>query len=62
MAETLAMAGVAPGEIASVVLVGGSSLMTMVSAEARGVCPEAELYRSEAFTAVVDGLALATGG
>ncbi|MZR13237.1 Hsp70 family protein [Maritimibacter sp. DP07] len=57
--ETLARATV-PGEaVDRVVLVGGSSLMTLVSDAARAVCPNAALERSEAFTAVVDGLALA---
>ncbi|QDL90429.1 Hsp70 family protein [Paroceanicella profunda] len=60
MEETLRFARVAPQGIGSVILVGGSSLMDLVSAEARAVCPEARLSRSEAFTAVVDGLALAT--
>lgn len=60
MFETLFRAGVAPGDIASVVLVGGSSLMALVEAEARAVCPAARVDRSEVFTAVVDGLALAT--
>ncbi len=59
-AETLAMAGVAPGDIGSVILVGGSSLMRLVAREMRTLCPGAGLEYSEAFTAVVDGLALAT--
>ncbi|RWR30702.1 Hsp70 family protein [Sinirhodobacter populi] len=60
MAETLRLAGTGAGEIGSVVLVGGSSLMSMVGAAAEAVCPQAEQSRAEAFTAVVDGLALAT--
>ncbi len=60
MAETLGLAGIAAERIAAVILVGGSSLMGLVAAEALAVCPAAELHRSEAFTAVVDGLALAT--
>lgn len=59
-AETLHMAGVKPEDIGRVILVGGSSLMGLVAAEAQVLCPGAELVRSEAFTAVVDGLALAT--
>ncbi|QRZ15839.1 Hsp70 family protein [Paracoccus methylovorus] len=59
-AETLRMAGIAPAQVGSVILVGGSSLMGLVAAEALRLCPEAQLLRSEAFTAVVDGLALAT--
>lgn len=58
-AETLRMAGVSPDEIGRIVLVGGSSLMRFVSEEASALCPNAQVLRSEAFTAVVDGLALA---
>lgn len=58
--ETLARAGLGPERIGSVILVGGSSLMRLVSEMARDLCPGATVYRSEAFTAVVDGLALAT--
>ena len=59
--ETLRLAGAAPGQIGRVILVGGSSLMSFVQAEMRALCPNAEILRSEAFTAVVDGLALAAG-
>lgn len=59
--EVLVQAGVAPGDVRRVVLVGGSSLMGFVEAEMRGVCGGAEVLRSEAFTAVVDGLAIAAG-
>ena len=59
-AETLRLAGVAPDRIGSVVLVGGSSLMGLVADEARRLCPDAQQLRAQAFTAVVDGLALAT--
>ena len=59
-AETIARAGLRPDEIGSVILVGGSSLMRLVSDMARDLCPGAAQHRSEAFTAVVDGLALAT--
>lgn len=58
--ETLVMGQVAPADVGSVVLVGGSSLMALVQDEARAICPAARLRRAEAFTAVVDGLALAT--
>ena len=58
--DTLVAGGVAPGQVSSVILVGGSSLMGLVQEEAQGICPTATLRRSEAFTAVVDGLALAT--
>jgi len=61
-AETLALAGIAPEQVGRVILVGGSSLMRVVSEEAGALCPGAEILRSEAFTAVVDGLALAARG
>lgn len=57
--ETLDRATVKPADISRVVLVGGSSLMSLVEGAAHSVCPAATLERSEAFTAVVDGLALA---
>ncbi|MCZ0961359.1 Hsp70 family protein [Paracoccus benzoatiresistens] len=60
VSDTLAGAGVAAGEIGSVVLVGGSSLMGLVTDLAARMLPAARLHRSEAFTAVVDGLALGT--
>ncbi|MGB0505492.1 MAG: Hsp70 family protein [Pikeienuella sp.] len=58
--ETLKLAGVELTAINSVVLVGGSSLMRMITSEMAALCPEAQLKQAEAFTAVVDGLALAT--
>lgn len=58
--ETLMRAEVPPAGVDQVVLVGGSSLMEMVVAQARAVCPDARIARSEAFTGVVDGLAIAT--
>ncbi|MBT9385562.1 Hsp70 family protein [Pseudooceanicola sp. CBS1P-1] len=57
-AETLEMAGMSPAQVDAVILVGGSSLMRMVGDVARTLCPEARIETSEAFTAVVDGLAL----
>ncbi|MFQ6753749.1 Hsp70 family protein [Cereibacter sphaeroides] len=59
--ETCRRAGVAPQEVETLILVGGSSLMRLVAEEARALCPSAELRSAEAFTAVVDGLALAIG-
>lgn len=58
--ETLMRAKVSPAEIGTIVLVGGSSLLSMVADEARAICPGASVHRSEVFTAVVDGLALAS--
>ncbi len=59
-AETLEIAEISPDAVEQVILVGGSSLMGFVSDEIRELCPHAQILRSEAFTAVVDGLALAT--
>ena len=59
---TIFGAGLTPDKITSVVLVGGSSLMNLVQSEARAACPMARINRNEAFTAVVDGLALASVG
>ncbi|MBO6562762.1 MAG: Hsp70 family protein [Nisaea sp.] len=61
-AETLRMAAIQPDQIGRVILVGGSSLMRFVSEEVGALCPNAEILTSDAFTAVVDGLALATRG
>jgi hypothetical chaperone protein len=58
--DTLTAAGVTPDQIDTAILVGGSSLMHLVSDVLRDTCPKADLQTSDAFTAVVDGLALAT--
>jgi len=57
--ETLERAGMGPEAVAQVVFVGGSSLMGMVAEVMREVFPAAALEYSDAFTAVVDGLAIA---
>lgn len=59
-AECCRKAGIAPERVEEVVLVGGSSLMGLVGQEAQALCPNASLRATEPFTAVVDGLALAT--
>ncbi|WP_238366173.1 Hsp70 family protein [Mesobacterium pallidum] len=58
--ETLFGAQVQPAQIDHVVLVGGSSLMELVTSELKAILPQARQQRSAAFTAVVDGLALAS--
>ncbi|UWP91305.1 Hsp70 family protein [Aliiroseovarius crassostreae] len=58
--QTLMRANCLPAQIDRVVLVGGSSLMHLVSDVITATCPQANLTHSEAFTAVVDGLAIAT--
>jgi len=52
-------AGIDPAEVTKVVMVGGSSLLSVVEADIRARLPRAEIERSEAFTAVVAGLAIA---
>ena len=59
--ETLTMAGIAPDAIGAVVYVGGTSLMSIVPDAVKTVLPNARAIQSEAFTAVVDGLAIAAG-
>ena len=58
-AETLALAGVRPEAVGEVVLVGGSSLMHLVRDAMQRLMPQAAVRSADAFTAVVDGLALA---
>lgn len=60
-AETLAMAGCLPEQVGTVIFVGGSSQMAAVEQAMIAVFPKAALAYSEAFTAVVDGLAIASG-
>ena len=56
---TLEHAGVRAADVEEVMLVGGSSLMTLVTDTIQECCPRATLARGEAFTAIVDGLAYA---
>jgi hypothetical chaperone protein len=58
--ETLSLAQVTPAQIEQVVFVGGSSLMSVVDEGMRAMFPQAEFLYSEAFTGIIDGLALAT--
>lgn len=58
-ADTVTGAGLAPTAITKVILVGGSSLMGVVEQSMRDLFPHAAIDRSDAFTAVVDGLAIA---
>lgn len=59
--ETLAIAGLEVGDVARVIYVGGSSLLSMVSDTMKAQFPEAEHSFTEVFTAVTDGLAIASG-
>ena len=59
--HTCDLAGLTAERVQTVVLVGGSSLMAVIAQEAQAQFPNAALRNSEPFTAVVDGLALATG-
>lgn len=58
--QTCAMAGQTPDTITRVVLVGGSSLMDVIEQALRATCRAARFEQANVFTAVVDGLALAT--
>ena len=53
------MAGVSPDKIGKIVFVGGSSLLKSVKEVMIAMFPNATLERTEAFTAVADGLAIA---
>lgn len=57
--ETLKRAGVSADAISQVVFVGGSSLMSIVDNGMRQIFPTSEFLYSEAFTGIVDGLAIA---
>lgn len=57
--ETLRFAGISEEQIAQVVFVGGSSLMSIVDEAMREGFPASEFLYSEAFTGVADGLAIA---
>lgn len=59
--ETLRLAGLDPSAVQTVVYVGGSSLMSMVSRAMQAQFPGAVHSFSEVFTAVADGLAIAAG-
>jgi hypothetical chaperone protein len=58
--ETLTLATCNADEITDVIFVGGSSLMGFVVDALEESFPKAEFHTSAVFTAVVDGLALAT--
>ena len=58
--ETLAIANMDAAQIDRVIYVGGSSLMSLVADQMRLVFPRAEHGFSEVFTAVTDGLAIAS--
>ncbi len=56
--ETLAMAGVTATSVDTVIFVGGSSLMSVVEEAMIDIFPSASLKYADAFTAIVDGLAI----
>lgn len=62
LAETCRLAGIAPAAVETAILVGGSSLMGLVGQAVAAAFPQAGQARGEAFTAVVDGLALTAAG
>ncbi len=58
--ETITRAGVAPAQVSQIVFVGGSSLMGVVSSALTTLLPAASPQQAAAFTAVADGLAMAS--
>ncbi|MEE9453739.1 MAG: Hsp70 family protein [Paracoccaceae bacterium] len=58
--ETLTLSDCKAQDITDVVFVGGSSLMTFVREAIEQLFPKATLHTSAVFTAVVDGLAIAS--
>ena len=54
-------AGIAPDAVTHVVHVGGSSLLGVVRAATADLFPQAQSVETAAFTAVAEGLAIATG-
>ena len=58
--ETLTLPGCQPEQVDRVILVGGSSLITGVQRAMQDILPRAQLQYSNAFTAIIDGLAIAT--
>lgn len=56
------MAGLDAAQVETVIYVGGSSLMAMVSRAMHGMFPTAQHQTREVFTAVADGLAIAAVG
>jgi hypothetical chaperone protein len=58
--ETLRLAGLESGDVERVIYVGGSSLMSAVSTTMEAEFKSAEHTFSNVFTAVADGLALAS--
>ena len=60
--ETLRLAGIETGDVERVIYVGGSSLMSAVSTTMNNEFPGAQHTFSNVFTAVADGLALASQG
>ncbi|MCB1333915.1 MAG: Hsp70 family protein [Roseivivax sp.] len=57
--ETVSQAGLPPQALTRIVMVGGSSLLGPVEDAVRARLPGAVLDRSDPFTAIVDGLAIA---
>lgn len=58
--ETLKLAGLPASSVDTVIFVGGSSLMSVVENAMAEVFPSATLKYADAFTAIVDGLALSS--
>lgn len=59
--DTMAQAGMDPEAVTKLIFVGGSSLMQVVETALTQRFPGAQVHRGAALTAIVEGLALATG-
>ncbi len=58
---TVTQADMTEADVAVVVFVGGSSLLSLIQSELTDRFPRARMQRGDAFTGVVDGLAIAAG-
>jgi hypothetical chaperone protein len=58
--ETLSISGLQAAQVDTVIFVGGSSLMSVVQNAIAEAFPTAKRYNTEAFTAIIKGLAMAT--
>lgn len=58
--EALEMAQIAPSQLKSIVMVGGTSLMPLTHFALRSLAPQAEILHKHALTAVGTGLAIAS--
>ena len=58
--NSVEQAGLIPGDVTKLILVGGSSLMEVVGAALSKTFEHAEVHRGAAMTGIIEGLALAS--